>query len=109
MLIRRADIRDYGHLKEIRDSSILTPEIIGKVKSANDFSKDGFLLGEYLEDEFIKDLPRIFLIAQSDSSLLGYIRIDNTIDANFKKFDLQGDINWIDPSYKNLFHKLFNL
>jgi len=106
MLIRTADNRNYAHLREIRDPIILTSELLGKEKSASDFSKNGFLLGEYPEDEFIIDLSKIFLIAESDSNLLGYIRIDNAIDADFKKFDLQGNINWTDLSYKNQFYKI---
>jgi GNAT superfamily N-acetyltransferase len=105
MLIRRADVRDYIRLKKIRDLFVLTPELLGKLKSADDFSNDGFLLGEYLEDEYTNDLSKIFLIAESDSSLLGYIRIDNVIDPDFKKFDLHGDINWTDSDFKNKFYK----
>jgi len=104
MLIRRADARDYIRLKEIRDPFVLTPELLGKVKSIKDYSKDGFLLDEYLENEFNKDLSKVFLVSESDSNLLGYIRIDNEIDRDFKKFDLEGDIVWNVPSYKGKFY-----
>lgn len=105
MLIRRADARDYIRLKEIRDPFVLTPELLGKVKFAKDYSKDGFLLDEYPEYIFVKDLSKIFLIAESDSNLLGYIRIDNEVDADFKRLDEQDDIKWTESNYKNIFYK----
>jgi len=105
MLIRRADIRDLNAIKEIRDPFILTPERLGRVKSAEEYSKNGYLLDEYPENIFIEDLNKIFIVAQSESKILGYVRIDNKIDDDFKKMDELGDILWNEADFKGIYYK----
>jgi GNAT superfamily N-acetyltransferase len=106
MLIKRVEAKDYKKLSKIRSSFILTPERIGKIKSAKEYSEEGFLLEEYSEEIFEKDLKKIFLIAESDSTLLGYIRIDNEIDENFINMDSKNEILWLEDTYKSIYYKI---
>ena len=62
-------------------------------------------MDEYPEIVFSKDLSKIFLVAESYSNLLGYIRIDNEVDVDFKKFDLNGDIFWNESIYKKIYYR----
>jgi ribosomal protein S18 acetylase RimI-like enzyme len=105
MLIKRAVSEDYPALEKIRDAFVLTPSLLGKEKSAKDYSKNGFLLGDYSEKTFLKDLNKIFIVAKSESGLLGYLRVDNEVDKDFKKMDEHGDINWTNQEYKKSYYQ----
>jgi len=105
MLIRQIIESDLSALSALMDRYTLKPEQIKQPQEVARMQKQGFLLGEYSLDKMRQDLNKIFLVAEEQGKVIGYTRIDEQIDPEFRKFDEQGLVDWDNDTYKQKFYE----
>lgn len=76
-MIRQATKQDFEEIYKIRQSLGLKRENLTDTEYRRSIEKNGFLLFSELErTEFENDLEKIFLVAEEEGKIVGYIRID---------------------------------
>jgi len=104
MNLRQVKLEDFAQIEKIRSKHKLNPSLLKTKEDAQHFSKSGFLLGEYPITDFINDLNKIFIVAEEDSKILGYIRIDDFLDKDFIELDIGNKIIWKEVKYKKHYY-----
>jgi GNAT superfamily N-acetyltransferase len=106
MYIRQVKATELAELLQLINSNVIDPVRINDKDYISKLSSEGFLVGKVHEDEIKRMLDRIFLVVTSKQRIIGYLRIDEEIDVDFKELDMQGMVDWVHTDFKKYYYQL---
>ena len=106
MYIRQVKATELAELLQLINSNVIDPVRIADKDYISKLASEGFLVGKLHEDEIKKMLDRIFLVVTSKQRIIGYLRIDEEIDVDFKELDMQGMVDWVHTDFKKYYYQL---
>lgn len=106
MYIRQVKATELDDVLQLINANVLDPFRIADKEYVAESGKDGFLIGKLRPEDIKKMLDRVFLVVTSKQKIIGYLRIDEDIDADFKDLDMQGMVDWVHTDFKKYYYQL---
>jgi ribosomal protein S18 acetylase RimI-like enzyme len=106
MYIRQVKATELDEILKLINSNVLDPAKISDRVYTSRLESEGFLIGSLSKEELKKMLDQIFLVVATKQKIIGYLRIDEKIDADFKELDLEGFVDWVHTDFKKYYYQL---
>lgn len=106
MYIRQVKATELDDILQLINSNVIDPLRITDKAYVARMSDEGFLVGRLKREEITRMVDQLFLVVTSKQKVIGYLRIDEQIDSDFKDLDMQGMVDWVHTDFKKLYYQL---